>query len=83
MGSSITYAPILIQRDPDLWGPDAAEFKPERWLDNRQPASHVNAFMAFNLGPRTVCNDSPTQEQCNGPNFNMTVFGPAASMLSC
>jgi cytochrome P450 len=55
MGSSITYAPILIQRDPDLWGPDAAEFKPERWLDNRQPASHTNAFMAFNLGPRTVC----------------------------
>ena len=63
MGSSITYAPILIQRDPDLWGSDAAEFKPERWLDNRQPASHANAFMAFNLGPRTVCKVPPIEGQ--------------------
>jgi len=53
VGSSISYIPILIQRDPDLWGPDANEFKPERWLDNRQPAPHANAFMVFNLGPRT------------------------------
>lgn len=83
MGSSVTYAPILIHRDPDLWGPDAAEFKPERWLDNRQPASHANAFMAFNLGPRTVCRVSPTQGQYTGPNITLTVFGPAASTPSC
>jgi Cytochrome P450 len=81
VGSSISYVPILIQRDPDLWGPDANEFKPERWLDNRQPAPHANAFMVFNLGPRTVCKVSLTKGQ--SANFTMTVLGPAASMLPC
>ncbi|PVF96582.1 cytochrome P450 [Serendipita vermifera] len=49
--SSITYIPILIQRDPDLWGEDAAEFKPERWLSGSTPS---NAFIPFNAGPR-IC----------------------------
>ena len=39
--------------------------------------------MAFNLGPRTVCEISPTQGQYIEPNFTMTVFGSAASIPSC
>jgi cytochrome P450 len=50
--------------DPKLWGPDAAEFKPERWLRPDQGGtSAVNAanggattnyaFMTFLHGPRS------------------------------
>lgn len=54
---SIVGVPMYAMgRMPYVWGPDAAEFKPERWLD---PATGklVNAspfkFVAFNAGPRT------------------------------
>lgn len=38
---------------PHVWGPDATEFKPERWLDSGKLTS-VSAFqfVAFNAGPR-------------------------------
>ncbi|CAG8541440.1 12004_t:CDS:10 [Acaulospora colombiana] len=54
--SSITYIPILLQRDPELWGEDAAEFKPERWLSGSTP---TNAFIPFNAGPRIVSEIEP------------------------
>jgi len=31
-GNMINYAPYAMGRMPALWGPDATEFKPERWL---------------------------------------------------
>ncbi|CCA71526.1 hypothetical protein PIIN_05462 [Serendipita indica DSM 11827] len=52
--SSITYAPILIHRDPAFWGEDAHEFRPERWQRGSAPMSHANACMPFNMGPR-IC----------------------------
>eukprot|EP01113_Clastostelium_recurvatum_P026593 TRINITY_DN3191_c1_g1_i2.p1 TRINITY_DN3191_c1_g1~~TRINITY_DN3191_c1_g1_i2.p1 ORF type:complete len:569 (-),score=92.10 TRINITY_DN3191_c1_g1_i2:56-1762(-) len=38
-----------IHHDKNMWGDDADEFKPERWL---APPSHVCAFMPFGGGPR-------------------------------
>jgi cytochrome P450 len=33
VGGTVVYPPNwVLQRDPELWGPDAEEFKPERWL---------------------------------------------------
>ncbi|KAG6944580.1 hypothetical protein JG688_00017009 [Phytophthora aleatoria] len=42
-----------LGRMPHVWGPDAAEFKPERWIDSGKLIS-VSAyqFVAFNAGPR-------------------------------
>jgi cytochrome P450 len=51
MGISI-YA---MARNPRVWGPDAAEYKPERWIDAKTgelltfPATK---FFTFSAGPR-------------------------------
>lgn len=53
----ITYLPLLTQRNPALWGPDADEFKPERWLNPEMQAkcnSNMGMFMPFSHGPRIV-----------------------------
>ncbi|KAF8585564.1 cytochrome P450 [Ramaria rubella] len=55
-GVNVTYSVWLMQRRTDLWGPDAAEFDPYRWLDDRrQKYSTSNSFiyLPFNAGPRT------------------------------
>ncbi|KAF9445140.1 cytochrome P450 monooxygenase CYP63 [Macrolepiota fuliginosa MF-IS2] len=53
----VTYFPLLTQRNPALWGADADEFRPERWLD-AELQTRVNAnpgmYMPFSCGPR-VC----------------------------
>ncbi|KAG6623522.1 Cytochrome P450 [Phytophthora cinnamomi] len=44
-----------LGRMPHVWGPDAAEFKPERWIDSQTgKLISVSAyqFIAFNAGPR-------------------------------
>lgn len=56
--SSITWVPILIQRDRLVWNEDAPNFNPDRWLSDSDipatPATHPSAFMPFNMGPRIV-----------------------------
>ncbi|KAK1945926.1 Cytochrome P450 86A2 [Phytophthora citrophthora] len=44
-----------LGRMPHVWGPDAAQFKPERWIDSQTgKLISVSAFkfVAFNAGPR-------------------------------
>nr|XP_049704936.1 cytochrome P450 4V2-like [Helicoverpa armigera] len=41
-----------IHRDPKLWGPDADEFKPERWLNPDTLPKHPNAYVPFGVGRR-------------------------------
>jgi cytochrome P450 len=50
-GTSVVYAPIVMQRRKDLFGPDANEFRPERW---ERWAPEPWQFIPFNGGPR-VC----------------------------
>jgi cytochrome P450 len=38
-----------VQNDPRVWGPDAAEFRPERWLESDPP---LNAWIPFGGGVR-------------------------------
>ncbi|KII89790.1 hypothetical protein PLICRDRAFT_565689 [Plicaturopsis crispa FD-325 SS-3] len=50
------YSIFHLHRRKDLWGPDAEEFDPDRWLDARLSRVTKNPFMftPFNAGPR-IC----------------------------
>ena len=51
-GSRVGYHVWAMHRDPRIWGPDAHEFKPQRWDD---PALRPGwGYLPFNGGPR-VC----------------------------
>ncbi|KAG2139813.1 cytochrome P450 [Suillus bovinus] len=55
--TSVSYCVFLMHRRKDLWGPDADEFDPDRFLDERlhkylTPKPFI--FLPFNAGPR-IC----------------------------
>ncbi|KAL0949003.1 hypothetical protein HGRIS_009102 [Hohenbuehelia grisea] len=56
-GIGVQYSVWLMHRRTDLWGPDAAEFDPDRFLDERL-AKYLTPnpfiFLPFNAGPR-IC----------------------------
>ncbi|CAJ0560416.1 unnamed protein product, partial [Mesorhabditis spiculigera] len=49
-GDEVQIDADSIQMDPEIWGSDAAEFRPERWeeLSSKQK----DAFLTFGAGPR-------------------------------
>lgn len=47
-GTTVTYSVYVMQRRADLWGEDAAEWKPDRW-EGMKGGFH---FLPFNAGPR-------------------------------
>jgi cytochrome P450 len=49
-GTIVAYSPYTMQRRTDFYGPDAAEYKPERW-ENLRPGWE---YLPFNGGPR-IC----------------------------
>ncbi|KAJ7951017.1 putative Cytochrome P450 [Quillaja saponaria] len=53
-GDAVCYMSYSMGRMTYIWGDDAEEFRPERWLDNGifQPESPFK-FIAFHGGPRT------------------------------
>ncbi|TFY66527.1 hypothetical protein EVG20_g4563 [Dentipellis fragilis] len=56
-GTPLMYFPLLMQRNPTLWGPDAERFDPERWLDPQRLARYTAnplMFQPFSAGPRIV-----------------------------
>lgn len=54
-GDGISYMPYAMARMTYIWGDDAEEFRPQRWLQNGvfQPESPFK-FTAFQAGPR-IC----------------------------
>jgi cytochrome P450 len=56
-GDFVVLHPYAMARMPSLWGPDAAEFKPERWIDpTTGELLNVSStkFLLFGSGPR-IC----------------------------
>ena len=50
-GSGILFSPYVTQRMPDVWGADAAEYRPARWLAGEPPPF---GFIPFG-GPYRRC----------------------------
>lgn len=55
--TQVSYSVFVMHRRKDLWGPDAEEFDPDRFLDERLkkyllPNNFI--FLPFNAGPR-IC----------------------------
>ncbi|KAL3666865.1 hypothetical protein V7S43_007814 [Phytophthora oleae] len=53
-GSAIGLATYAMGRMPRVWGPDAEEFKPERWIDSatgKLVTVSAYKFASFNAGP--------------------------------
>lgn len=60
--ASISY--FNLQRRVDIWGQDAAEFKPERWKSVGQK-TRPYAFLPFGAGPRQcIGKDKAFSEAC-------------------
>ncbi|GLB44358.1 putative cytochrome P450 monooxygenase [Lyophyllum shimeji] len=56
-GTKVPYSVFLMHRRKDLWGPDAEEFDPDRFLDDRLKKYLMKnsfIFLPFNAGPR-IC----------------------------
>ncbi|KUI60003.1 Cytochrome P450 4V2 [Cytospora mali] len=60
-GTRIIISPAVTNKDARLWGPDAAEFNPDRWMPRHEGdksaasggASSNYAFLTFLHGPRS------------------------------
>lgn len=55
-GEAVGYCPYVMHRRKDIFGPDANQFRPERWLDDggRLFATVGFGYLPFNAGPR-IC----------------------------
>ncbi|KAF8880184.1 cytochrome P450 [Infundibulicybe gibba] len=56
-GAKTSYSVLMMHRRKDLWGPDAEEFDPDRFIDDRLKKYLVPnpfIFLPFNAGPR-IC----------------------------
>ncbi|KAJ0257198.1 Cytochrome P450 72C1 [Hirschfeldia incana] len=61
-GVVVTIPMLLVHHDPDLWGDDVKQFKPERFVNGVASATKGRlSFLPFSSGPRT----------CIGQNFSM------------
>ncbi|KAI9488761.1 cytochrome P450 [Zychaea mexicana] len=54
-GDSIMWSPYAAGRSTKLWGPDAKNFDPERWITTDGELKRLSPYqwMVFNAGPRS------------------------------
>uniref|UniRef100_A0A0D9WY15 Cytochrome P450 n=1 Tax=Leersia perrieri TaxID=77586 RepID=A0A0D9WY15_9ORYZ len=71
-GAILTIPIATIHRDKEVWGPDADEFRPERFEKGAsRAAKHPNALLSFSSGPRS----------CIGQNFAMIEAKTVVAMI--
>jgi len=49
-GEWFTWSSWVMGRSERVWGPDAKEYKPSRWIDTEKPSQ--GKFNSFHVGPR-------------------------------
>eukprot|EP00656_Telonema_subtile_P025637 TRINITY_DN2767_c0_g1_i4.p1 TRINITY_DN2767_c0_g1~~TRINITY_DN2767_c0_g1_i4.p1 ORF type:complete len:130 (+),score=34.78 TRINITY_DN2767_c0_g1_i4:177-566(+) len=70
-GASVSYAPYIMGRDPELY-PNPEQFRPERWLlDGKFKAPSQFEYPVFQAGPRL----------CLGMNFALMEATVATTKL--
>ncbi|KAI6778466.1 Cytochrome p450 protein [Emericellopsis cladophorae] len=52
--TTLNLCPAMVNLKPEIWGPDAEEFDPDRWDRLEGEAGSAYAFATFHNGPR-VC----------------------------
>ncbi|KAF5377225.1 hypothetical protein D9615_006348 [Tricholomella constricta] len=53
-GTIIAIPLNVIQTDPEVWGPDAHEFRPQRWIERKEAGiCGGRELLAFSEGPRS------------------------------
>ena len=71
---NLVHSDFLLHRRKDLWGPDAEEFSPERWVDPARLkvfTSDPSKFILFNAGPRICLGQVSSITVCAVcPNFS-------------
>ncbi|KAK5797260.1 cytochrome P450 [Linnemannia elongata] len=50
-GDWFSWSPLIMGRSELIWGPDANEYKPSRWMNTEKPSQYK--FPSFNAGPRS------------------------------
>lgn len=55
-GTVVSVPSYHVHRDEAIWGPDAATFRPERWIEatGERKKQMMEAFIPFSVGPRYV-----------------------------
>lgn len=53
-GTEVTCNPWLTHRDKSVYGPDAEQYKPERWLDEKAAKEYTRLNLVFGYGSR-IC----------------------------
>ncbi|EPS94565.1 hypothetical protein FOMPIDRAFT_1054988 [Fomitopsis schrenkii] len=53
-GTTLSVPLYTLHRDESVWGPDAAEYRPERWIEasSEKKRAMMDAFAPFSIGPR-------------------------------
>ncbi len=62
-GTNVLAGAYIIQRRKDIWGPDALEFKPERWLDDNGFKPGPFEFFPFGGGRRACIGANHGKQQ--------------------
>ncbi|KAG8215368.1 cytochrome P450 [Butyriboletus roseoflavus] len=91
-GAIVSYSVLLMHRRTDLWGPDALEFDPDRFLDDRlhkylTPNPFI--FLPFNAGPRMCLGQQFAYNEMSFmlirllQNFSSITLSPESQDPSC
>ncbi|TPX32365.1 hypothetical protein SmJEL517_g04514 [Synchytrium microbalum] len=64
-GDFIEWSSYVMGKETELWGDDALEFKPSRWIDQEGRLVKINQFKypVFNCGPRICLGMNMAQQE--------------------